>query len=230
MTDHMNTRHNCQYQAFTLVETLIVAAAVAVLLAVLWASTRKRPARSPRIDCVNNLKQVGLSFRQWAIDNSDLYPAKVSITNGGAMEWAEAGSVFPNFMVMSNELNTPKILTCPADSRTRATTFAPAVPPGLGQIGFTNDAYVSYFVGLDADETNPQMFLTGDSNLELNRKAIPHGIVNLRTIAPITWSARRHKHQGNVGLADGSVQGYSTARLQEALAKTGDLTNRLVFP
>jgi prepilin-type processing-associated H-X9-DG protein len=31
-----------------------------------------------------------------------------------------------------------------------------------------------------------------------------------------------HQRQGNVGLADGSVQAFSRSRLQEALRNTGD--------
>jgi len=46
--------------------------------------------------CANNLKQFGLSVRIWAIDNEDVNP--------------------PDSLSMSNELNTPKILVCPADT------------------------------------------------------------------------------------------------------------------
>jgi len=221
------------HRGFTLFEALLIVAILAIGFALLLpqlARTRPDPSHHQRINCVNNLKYVGMAFRQWALDNDDKYPMQVSDTNGGAMEWAEAGNVFPIFMVMSNELVTPKLLSCAADNRTQATTFDPAVPPGLGQIGFTNDAYVSYFVGLDAEETQPNMLLTGDSNLELYGAAIPHGIVNLWTNAPVAWSARRHKHHGNVGLADGSVLSLSDSRFRETMFYTGHATNRLVFP
>jgi prepilin-type processing-associated H-X9-DG protein len=36
-----------------------------------------------------------------------------------------------------------------------------------------------------------------------------------------------HQKQGNVGLADGSVQGFSRSKLQEALKNTGDAGNAL---
>ncbi len=47
------------------------------------------------IACVNNLKNFGLSMRTWAVDND--------------------GLTSPDFLSMSNEFSTPKILVCPAD-------------------------------------------------------------------------------------------------------------------
>ncbi len=46
------------------------------------------------------------------------------------------------------------------------------------------------------------------------------------------WTAEIHGNQGNVGLADGSVQQYSNAGLQKALQDFGNATNvwRLALP
>jgi len=213
----------------TLVEALIVVAVLSALVAMVLPQMMRRKHCSGGVSCGNNLKQVGLSFRQWALDNNDKYPTQVSVTNGGAMEWARQGIAWPVFQVMSNELNTPKILFCPQESdanRYVAANFGSPQSPGA----FTNNQSLSYFVGLDADETQPQMFLTGDSNLEISGRRVRSGLVTLRTNRPVSWSAARHQHQGNIGLSDGSVQGFSTARLREALTKTGDLTNRIVMP
>jgi hypothetical protein len=48
------------------------------------------------VGCVNNLKQIGLAARLWATDYNNIFP--------------------PDFISMSNELATPKILFCPADA------------------------------------------------------------------------------------------------------------------
>ena len=56
---------------------------------------QKARDRAERIACVNNLKMVGIALRIWAGDNNDVAP--------------------PDFLSMSNELNTPKILVCPGD-------------------------------------------------------------------------------------------------------------------
>jgi hypothetical protein len=77
--------------------------------------------RAMRINCVNNLKQIGLSFRQWALDNADQYPFNVSTNTGGTMEFCARESdgfdrnAALHFLVMSNEMNTPILLVCPKD-------------------------------------------------------------------------------------------------------------------
>src|SRR5258708_34264675 len=71
-------------------------------------------------------------------------------------------------MCMSNELSTPKVVICPSENeaRTQSSTFADKILAGSANIvPYTNDLNTSYFVGVDAVDTNPQMFLTGDHNL-----------------------------------------------------------------
>src|SRR5437660_5691311 len=77
--------------------------------------------RAQRINCVNNLQQIGIAFRTWALDNADKYPCNVSTNAGGVMQVCATGpDGFENhpaatFQVMSNELSTPLILVCPHD-------------------------------------------------------------------------------------------------------------------
>jgi prepilin-type processing-associated H-X9-DG protein len=195
----------------------------------------RRQQRASRIGCSNNLKQIGLSFRLWAGDNADKMPMQVSVTNGGAMEWMEAGNVWRIFMVMSNELSTPKILFCPQDENTnhiQAIAFGGANPPATHLANyFRDDNNVSYFVGMQADEVYPTRILAGDSNLEVNQKTVAQGFLNLWTNAPVRWDKTRHEKQcGNIALADGSVQNCTKAQLQKLLAETLIQTNRLLIP
>lgn len=81
------------------------------------------------------------------------------------------------------------------------------------------------------------MFLSGDDNFLVGGNSggyggtqVTPGILSLTKKDPLAWSDIRHERQGNIGLADGSVQGFSSSALRNALANTGVETNRLAMP
>jgi hypothetical protein len=150
---------------------------------------------------------------------------------------AGAKGVSGIFGVMSNELNTPKVLYCPSEEsgRTAATTFAPSAATGQP---YNNDMNVSYFVGVDAQDTYPQMVLTGDHNIgsgsppTANYQPSATGnttpFVFMGTNFPTAtaalpgWTDALHSRAGNVGIADGSVQQVTRSRLQDQFKNSGD--------
>ena len=206
---------------------------MSILAAIILPSLARRTNCNMKVKCANNLKQMGLAFRTWALDNGDKYPMEISVTNGGAMEIISTGTVFTVFQVMSNELSTSKILFCPEETDpkcTSATTFQGSVPAGTSAVPFTNDNNVSYFAGLDTQDNNPRMLLSGDRNLAIGGVPAPHGLLQTRTNAGVTWSGPRHGNQGNVCLADGSVQQLSSCRLGMLFKQGALATNRLAIP
>jgi len=227
-------------RALTLIEVLVVLS-VLVIAAGLLLPRLAGNTRSRRIQCVNNLKQVGMAYHLWGNDHDNKFPMQVSVTDGGTMELVPSGLVFPHYLVMSNELSTPKLLICPEDQdRTAAWTFSTNVNDsrrnyydriGRGQEWQPmDDNHVSYFVGVDADPVRPGMLLAGDRNLTVDGIPLQHGLASLATRSLVGWSKTMHKNCGNVVFADGSVWQFSAAKLREALAKTGVATNRLAIP
>ena len=210
----------------TLVEVLVVIFVVGLFALMILPGSHAGHNKSKRITCVNNLKQIGLTYRIWEGDHGDKYPMDVSVTNGGTMEIFSQGSlfqnqVFLNYLVMSNELSTPQILYCPADTNGFVSTDFVR--------GFNNQN-VSYFVGVDANETNPQMMLSGDDNFEIGGVPVESGLLQISTNTLIAWSAARHGRAGNVAFTDGNVQQLTTSGLQQAFQNTGAATNRIAIP
>lgn len=203
-------------------ELLVVIAVLAILLATIdFGPSQNAKKKAQRINCVSNLHQIGTAFKVWEGDQLVRYPMQISVTNGGTRELAESGIVYVNFQVMSNQLSTPEILVCRADnSRVAATNFSTDF----------NNGKISYFVGLDAADEYPQRVLSGDDNFEIGGVSVEPGLLRLSTNTPVSWTAARHKHIGNILLADGSVSQTDDKSLVEKLQATGLATNRLAIP
>jgi competence protein ComGC len=207
-------------RAMTLTEVIVVVAVMVVLIGLLLPALvsghgHQRPA------CVNNLKQIGLAARIFAIDTEGKFPWQVSTNDGGSREYLEvSNSAFRHFQVMSNELSTPKILVCPQDrKRAWGTNWV---------MGFDN-RNVSYFVGLNASETNANSILSGDRYLAGNREST-NGFLELTSGDTIGWTKKYHDFQGFVAFGDGSVRWLDSPALQKALRNSGVATNRLAIP
>ena len=225
-------------RADLLVTIVTLVALTYLIVQFIFISQQRRPMRHRvmKISCSNNLRQVGLAFRIWAADNGEKFPMQVSVTNGGSMELAGKGSTYSVFIVMTNILNTPKILFCPWDNnrqRFMADVFASSNPQNQGgsEFFFSPSNNISYFVGLDANSGKPQQILSGDDHFQVAGKTPTPGLFLLSTNALIKWKSGRHgDEQANIVFADGSLLSVTNSGFRAVLAKTGIATNRLALP
>lgn len=207
---------NC---AFTIIELILIVVSLTLLILLMTFGLPNARRAASLKTCANNLRQIGLAFRTFCIDSSDSFGMHVPEASGGSDEAKYTGELFRHFQVMSNELGACGMLVCPTDNRRPAAAFTN---------GFSN-TNISYFVGIDASDWNPYMFLCGDRNVT-NGLPLTNSILTLTTNRPSGWTVGLHNRCGNVLLASGEVLRFNSALLNAALAQTGSTTNRLQMP
>jgi len=204
-------------RAFSLLELIVIFTIICVLLAILIPATIKARAKAQRITCVNHLSNIGLGCRIFATDHQELFPWQIFTNSSTPMNFDMA---IRNYLALSNELSTPLILRCPADTRKAAENWV--------EFRRTN---ISYFINLDAAETYPQTILAGDRNILTNGVHIGPGVVKLDTTTTnVAWDGGIHRFQGNVTMGDGSVQQVTLTRLREHWTNQAQSSVTLVVP
>ncbi len=206
-------------RALTFVEVIVGVVVLLGLLVLILPYFAQCHSRATRIVCVCNLKEVGLGFRTWAGDHGELYPMKFYTNRAGGPRWLASGDLFRYFQVLSNSVKSLTNLVCPDDKQVRsATNFAGDFGPQT----------ISYFAALQADESDPNMFLAGDRNIT-NGLPILGGLLRLDTNRVAGWIHKIHHGAGNIAITDGSVQQLKSSGLNTAVLHSG-VTNWLLFP
>jgi len=224
-------------RGLTLVEVIVVLAVIVILYGMMvptLGGPGLRRSKAGRIACVNNLKNIGLGMRIFSTEHTN-FPMAVPLSQGGARELTEdAGRLWQICLRLTNELVTPKILWCPSDERRRpATAFNPGPLASETTPSFGNH-HLSYFLGLNASEDQPQTILAGDRNLTNETGVLGPGRHVIVAGSKLGFDGQIHQNAGNVLLGDGSVQQLTTGRLREqfrdALTDSGLATNVWLFP
>src|SRR5262245_17276664 len=101
-----HSRRNAGAPAFTLIELLVVIAIIAVLIALLLPAVQAAREAARRIQCTNNLKQIGLAMHNYHSVNNVFPPGRINTyVAGNGHCWGAYSQLMPQ-LEMQALLNT----------------------------------------------------------------------------------------------------------------------------
>ncbi len=205
---------------FSRVDLGVVVGVLALLGLLMLSAGTEAQGNDQTVLCMNNLKQIFLAFKTFSIDNDGRFPMALNGKDGGSREFVAGGNAFRHFQTLSNELDKPNVLICPADDRKPAIDFTRLV-----------DTNVSYFVGVDANSKQPRMWMAGDRNLTVNGLAAKPGLISLKSTETVGWGEGLHNRKGNLLTTQPALlPSVTEPRLALLLRGTGTNINRLAIP
>jgi prepilin-type N-terminal cleavage/methylation domain-containing protein/prepilin-type processing-associated H-X9-DG protein len=107
-------------RGFTLIELLVVIAIIAILAALLLPALSKARDRAKSINCLSNIRQIGLAFKIYTDENDNKFvqlarsgasPANAIVSDGAKTWW-------PDLLTASMGSRSIKIYNCPSMTST----------------------------------------------------------------------------------------------------------------
>ena len=112
---NMATTHRREAQGFTLIELLVVIAIIAILAALLLPTLARAKAKAKQIDCLSNMRQIGLGLILYEMDNKRLPPKASQIydfMNPAAPGWQNNALYAVGQYLQGNQKGSTKVYMC----------------------------------------------------------------------------------------------------------------------